>query len=50
MDLSFKRDIATVLFKEMKIPEAYKAIWWEQMKAHVRKKMDDRRSNSSATI
>jgi len=32
LDLSFEGDIARVLYKEMKIPEAYKSIWWEQMK------------------
>jgi len=49
-DLTFEGGIARVLYKEMKIPEAYKAIWWEQMKAHVRKKMDERRSNCVAAI
>jgi len=38
MDLGFEGDIAKVLYKEIKIPEANKAIWWEQMKGHVRKK------------
>jgi len=33
-DLSFEGGIAKVLYKEMKIPEAYQAIWWEQMKSH----------------
>jgi len=37
-DLSFKENIAKVLYKEMKIPDTYKAIWWEQMISHVRKK------------
>jgi len=37
-DLNSDGDIAKVLFKEMKIPDAYKIIWWEQMKGHVRKK------------
>jgi len=34
----------------MKIPEAYKAIWLEHMKAHVRKNMDERRSNCGTAI
>jgi len=34
----------------MKISETYKAIWWEQMKAYVRNKMDERRSSCGATI
>jgi len=50
LDLSFEGDIAKVLYKEMKIPEAYKSIWWEQMKGHVRKKMDEKRSNCGAAI
>jgi len=50
LDLSFEGDIARVLYKEMKIPEAYKSIWWEQMKGHVRKKMDEKRSNCGAAI
>ena len=49
-DLSFEGNIAKVLYKEMTIPEAYKAIWWQQMKPHVRKKMDERRSNCGAAI
>jgi len=32
----------------MKIPEAYEVILWEQIKGHVRKKMDERRSNCGA--
>ncbi len=49
-DLSFEGNIAKVLYKEMKIPETYKAIWWEQMKPHVRKKMDEKESNCGAAI
>jgi len=50
-NLSFEGNNARVLYKEMGIPEAYKAIWWKQMKAHVRKKMEDeRRSNCGAAI
>jgi hypothetical protein len=40
-DLSYEGNIAKVLYKEMRIPETYKIIWWEQMKIHVRKKMDE---------
>jgi len=25
-----------MLYEEMKVPGAFKAIWWEQMKRHVR--------------
>jgi len=49
-DLNFEGNIARVLYREMKIPEAYRAIWWDQMKPHVRKKMDERRSNCGASI
>ena len=50
-NLSFEGNNARVLYKEMGIPEPYKAIWWMQMKAHVRKKMEDeRRSNCGAAI
>jgi len=36
-DLTFEGNIAKVLYKEMHIPENFKAVWWEQMKNHVRK-------------
>ena len=49
-DLSFEGNIAKVLYKEMKIPDTYKAIWWEQMRPHVRKKLDERRYNCGAAI
>ena len=35
IELSYEGNIAKVLYKEMKIPETYKAIWWDQMKSHV---------------
>jgi len=40
--LIFEGNIAKVLYKEMHIPDNFKAVWWEQMKNHVRKKMDER--------
>jgi len=49
-DLHFESSIARELYKEMKIPEPYKAIWWEQMKNHIRKKLDERRSNCGSAI
>lgn len=49
-DLDYEGKIAKVLYEEMKIPDAFKAIWWEQMKKHVRKKLDERRSNCGAAI
>jgi len=48
--LDYEGKIAKVLYEEMKIPDAFKAIWWEQMKKHVRKKLDERRSNCGAAI
>ena len=50
IDLTFEGNIAKILYKEMRIPEPFKAVWWEQMKVHVRKKMDERRSNCGAAI
>jgi len=49
-DLLCESSIARELYKEMKIPEPYKAIWWEQMKNHIRKKLDERRSNCGSAI
>jgi len=49
-NLSFEGNTARILSKELGIPEAYTAIWWGQMKAHVRKKMDERRPNCGAAI
>jgi len=43
VDLTFEGNIAKILYKQMRIPEAFQAVWWEQMKIHVRKKMDERR-------
>ena len=37
VDLTFEGNIAKILYKEMRIPEPFKAVWWEQMKIHVRK-------------
>ncbi len=50
-DLTFEGNIARVLlYKEMCIPENVKAVWWEQMKNYVRKKMDERHPNCGAAI
>jgi len=49
-DLTFEGNIAKVLYKEMHIPDAFKAVWWEQMKNHARKKMDEKHSNCGAAI
>jgi len=48
--LTFEEIIAKVLYIEMCIPDNFKAVWWEQMKNHVRKKMDERQSNCGAAI
>jgi len=42
IDLTFEWNIAKILYKEMCIPEPFKAVcWWEQMKVHVRCKKED---------
>jgi len=46
----FEGNIAKVLYKQMHIQEPFKSVWWEQMKVHVRKKMDERCSNCVAAI
>jgi len=38
VDLTFEGNIAKILYKEMRIPEPFQAVWWEQLKLHVRKK------------
>jgi len=43
-------NIAKVLYKEMRVQESFRNIWWEQMKRHVWKKLDERRSNCGSTI
>jgi len=48
--LTFEGNITKILYKEMHIPEPFKAVWWEQMKVQVRKKMDERCSNCGAAI
>ena len=50
VDLTFEGNIAKILYKEMHIPEPFKAVWWGQMKVHIRKKMDERHSNCGAAI
>jgi len=49
-DLTFEGNIAKILYREMRIPDNFKAVWWEQMKNHARKKMDEKRSNCGAAI
>jgi len=31
-DLHFEEKITKVFYEEIKIPEAFRAIWWEQMR------------------
>jgi len=50
VDLTFEGNIAKILYKQMRVPEDFQAVWQEQMKVHVRKKMDERRSNGGAAI
>ena len=44
-ELSSTGNIALFLYKELRVPDNYREVWWEQMKKHVRKKLDERRSN-----
>jgi len=49
-DLSEQGNIAQVLFCEMEVPVKFQGIWWEEMKLHVRKKMDEPRSNCGTSV
>ena len=42
--------IAKILFKDMNVPSPFQEIWWNQIKNHVRKKLDERRSNCGNAI
>ncbi len=42
LDLTFEGNFVKILYKQMHIPDTFKAVWWEQMKAHVRKKLDEK--------
>jgi len=44
-ELSSNGNIALFLYKELRVPENYREVWWEQMKEHVHKKLGERRSN-----
>jgi len=43
--LSAQWNIAMVMYKEMQIAENFRNVWWEQVKRHVQKKLDERQSN-----
>ena len=36
VDLTFEGNIAKILYKQMQIPDTFKAVWWEQMKIYVK--------------
>jgi len=49
-ELSSNGNIALFLYKELRVPENYREVWWEQMKKHVHKKLDERRSNCGTAL
>jgi len=49
-DLSEQGLIAQIMFQEMEVPDKFRDVWWEEMKSHVRKKMDERRSNCGTSV
>ena len=49
-ELSNTGNIALFLYKELRVPENYREVWWEQMKKHVCKKLDERRSNCGTAL
>jgi len=49
-DLSGEGIIAQIMFQEMDVPKKFQDVWWEEMKLHVRKKMDERQSNCGTSI
>ena len=49
-ELSSTGNIALFLYKELRVPENYREVWWEQMKKHVHNKLDERRSNCGTAL
>jgi len=49
-DLSEQGLIAQIMFQEMEVPNKFREVWWEEMKSHVCKKMDERCSNCGTSI
>ena len=49
-DLSEQGLIAQIMFQEMEVPDKFRDVWWEEMKSHVRKKMDEQRSNCGTSV
>jgi len=48
--LSRKGIIAKTLMKEINVPPTFQEIWWDQMKSHVHKKLDEWHSNCGTAI
>jgi len=49
-DLNFEGNKDKELYNEMSIPDPYKANWWKQIKGHVSKRFDEKRSNIGAAV
>jgi len=49
-DLSEQGLIAQIMFQEMEVPDKFRDVWWEEMKSHVHKKMDERHSNCDTSV
>lgn len=50
IEMTSQGNIARILFKELKIAPFFRETWWDQLKGHVRKKLDERRSNCGTAI
>ena len=49
-DLSEQGLIAQIMFQEMEVPDKFRDVWWEEMKSHVHKKMDEQCSNCGTSV
>ena len=49
-DLSEQWLIAQIMFQEMEVPDKLRDVWWEEMKSHVCKKMDEWHSNCGTSV
>lgn len=49
-ELDVTGQIAMFLFRELRVMPNFQEVWWKTMKSHVRKKLDERRSNCGNAI
>jgi len=49
-DLSGEGIIAQIMFQEMDVPKKFQDVWWEEMRLHVCKKMDEQQSNCGTSV